>query len=86
VETLNLSFKVREFLRTFPTTFEYDDGDTGFFVDIRAEALLFLRAGVEVDRLPLQKMLATDPEGSFEIWRRQFARTEPWRPGRDRDD
>lgn len=80
-----MNFKMREFLRTFPTTFEYEDGDTGFFVNAKDQALLFLRAGREVSRLPFTQM-THDPEGSFENWRRRFVRTEPWRPGRGRDD
>lgn len=82
---MNVPYGLREFLRTFPTTFEYEDGDTGFFVDPVKRELLFLREGRTVARISVDD-LYPDPEGAFENWRRRFAGTVEWRPGRGRDD
>lgn len=80
-----MTYKVREFLRTFPTVFEYEDGDSGFFVDVQKSELQYRRLGRVAARLPFSK-LCPDPEGAFDNWRKQFAGTAEWKPGRGRDD
>lgn len=80
-----MSFRVREFLKIFPTVFEYDAGDTGFFSDPVKKRLFFIRDGHQVASISFLE-LHPDPETAYEVWRQKFAGTAPWRTERGRDD
>lgn len=79
-----MTYRLRDFLKIFPTTFEYAPRDTGFFSDPVKERLTFIREGRVISWLDFSKM-QDDPELAYELWRRKFAGSAPWKTDRGTD-